>query len=66
MIDILGVQYITQKEAAYRYGYSESWFQKCRYEGNGPIYVRLNRKGKILYPVLKLDEWFRSNLKECE
>ncbi len=62
MIDILGVQYITEKEASYRYGYSQSWFQKFRYDGNGPTYVRLHEKGKVLYPVNELDEWFRTNL----
>jgi hypothetical protein len=62
MIEIMGVKYISDKEASYRYGYSQSWFQKCRYEGNGPQFVRLQGKGKVLYPVDKLDEWFRLNL----
>jgi predicted DNA-binding transcriptional regulator AlpA len=62
MIDINGIQYISDKEASYRYGYSQSWFQKVRYDGNGPAFVRLNGKGKVLYPVIEMDEWFRSNL----
>lgn len=62
MLEILGIKYVTDKEASYQYGYSQSWFQKMRAEGHGPEYVRLNGKGKILYPADKLEQWFRENL----
>jgi predicted DNA-binding transcriptional regulator AlpA len=64
MIEINGVQYISDKEASEKFGYSQSWFQKVRYEGNGPKYVRIKNKGKVLYPLKDLNEWFCSNLKE--
>lgn len=66
MIEILGMKYLTDKDASKRYGFSQSWFQKARYEGNGPVCVQLKKKGKVLYPLEQTDEWFRTNLREVE
>lgn len=62
MINIMGIEYITEKEAAMRYAYSRSWFQRQRLMNTGPNYCRL--VGKILYPLTKCDQWFKDNLKE--
>jgi predicted DNA-binding transcriptional regulator AlpA len=62
MITCLGVNYITDKEAAYRYGYSQSWFRKRRREKKYPRFVKFPGKGKIFYPVNETDEWFRDNI----
>ena len=64
MINILGKNYITDKEAAQRYGYSRSWFIFQRNKKQGPKFVKLNKKGKILYPVDETDNWFRKILEQ--
>ena len=50
--------YITEKEAAYRYGYSVQWFQRSRWQGGdyGPKYLKI--RGKVLYPLKETDKWF--------
>lgn len=52
--------YITEREAAERYNLSTYWFQRSRWAGNGPAFVKL--PGKVLYPVKETDEWFSSRL----
>ena len=49
--------YINESEAAIRYGYSKQWFQRMRWLGSGPKFVKING-GKILYPIILTDEWF--------
>lgn len=66
MVVILGVTYITDKEAAQRYGYSVSWFQKLRMKKESPKFIKLRGKGKVLYPIDELDQWFRQNLQASE
>lgn len=66
MMEILGIKYLTDKDASKRYGFSQSWFQQSRYKGNGPPCFQLCKKGKILYPLIETDEWFKINLKEVE
>lgn len=63
MIDILGIKYISEKEAVTRYGHSPSWFQKQRLNDLPPYCVRLQGKGKVYYPVEETDKWFKDNLK---
>ena len=55
---------MSDKEAADRYGYSQSWFQKCRMDSTGPMFVKLKGFGKAWYPVDKTDEWFKANMQE--
>jgi hypothetical protein len=62
MIDLLGVKYITPKEAAQRYGYSQSWFQKQRSNCLQPRFIKLQNKGKVYYPLLETDKWFKENI----
>ena len=59
MINIMGKNYITDKEAAQLYGYSRSWFILQRHKKKGPKFVKLNDRGKILYPVHDTDEYFK-------
>jgi len=59
--------YITQKDAVERYGYSKYWWERCRWDGTGPKFLKI--KGKILYPLKETDEFFakhvlRSNTSE--
>ncbi len=64
MIDILGVTYITDKEAAQRYGYSTAWFQKQRSQKKQPAFVKLQGKGKVYYPLEETDLWFKEHLQK--
>lgn len=52
--------YIDEKKAANRYGLSTSWFQRERWKGTGPKFIKVNGAGKILYPVNETDQWFAS------
>lgn len=60
MITILDKKYITDKECAQRFGYSQSWFQKNRFLGKPPPYIKLN--GKILYELDQIDNWFKHKI----
>jgi predicted DNA-binding transcriptional regulator AlpA len=51
--------YLTESEASSRYGYSRAWFQRERWKGTGPKYIKLNN-GRILYPLDSIDNWFSS------
>lgn len=62
MRKILGTTYISEKEASYRYGYSPQWFQRKRWEKKGPKFVKLEGKGKVLYPIVETDNWFKENI----
>jgi hypothetical protein len=50
--------YLTEKDAAQRYSLSPHWFQRMRWSGGGPEYIKVNGNGKILYPVVSTDAWF--------
>ena len=62
MVTIMGKSYITDKEAAQRYGYSQQWFRLCRHNKVGPPYVKLQGKGKVYYSVEEIDKWFTDNM----
>lgn len=49
--------YLTEAEAVNRYGYSRSWFQRERWKGTGPEFIKSER-GKIFYPIKETDAWF--------
>lgn len=66
MIDIMGVKFITDKEAAARYGYSQSWFQHARLTKKGPPWVKIMGQGKVLYRLVDCDQWFKDNVVEHE
>lgn len=61
--------YLSEKEASQRYNYSQFWFQRKRWEGSGPKFLKVGRK--ILYPLIETDEWFashglRQSTSQCE
>jgi predicted DNA-binding transcriptional regulator AlpA len=66
MIEILGKIYLTDKEAAQRYGYSTSWFQNQRCKKINLPFVKMRGKGKVYYPRDEVDKWFKDNLKMNE
>ena len=66
MIEIMGVKYISDKEASHRYGYSQGWFQKRRQKKIAPKFMRLEGKGKVFYPLEETDKWFIDNIKPSE
>lgn len=49
--------YLNEAEASERYGYSKQWFQRARWQGNGPKFLKINN-GRVLYPIDSTDEWF--------
>ena len=61
MIEFGGLQYLSEKEMAKRFGYSCSWFQKARIKKIGPPFVRFHNKGKILYRADKAETYFTEN-----
>jgi hypothetical protein len=66
VIEIDGVKYMTQKEASYRYGFSQSWFKDKRLKKKPPISFKLRNKGKALYPLIETDKWFKENIISSE
>lgn len=66
MIDMLGKKFLTDKEAADRYGYSQSWFIKSRTNGTGPKYMQIKDNGRVLYPLIETDEWFKKRMEMKE
>ncbi len=53
--------YISEKEASTRYSLSRQWFQRSRWSGSGPAYIKVNGTGKVLYPIVSTDLWFSSH-----
>jgi len=66
MIKILGKEFMNDKEAADRYGYSQSWFIKARVQSNGPKYIQVAENSRVLYPVIETDEWFKKKMEMKE
>lgn len=64
MIKIIGVEYLTEKEASHRYGYSIAWFRKQRNLHVCPKFTRLGTKtrGRVYYPLVETDNWFKMQL----
>ena len=62
MIEIMGIKYLTEKEASRRYGMSTSWFRNKRWDKKGPSYTKILGVGRVMYPVDLTDEWFRQNM----
>ena len=62
----MGINYLTDKEASLRYGYSIAWFRKMRILKQGPHYIQMMKNGKVLYPVEATDEWFNARIRERE
>lgn len=52
--------YMNESEASLRYGYSRQWFQRERWKGTGPKFIKINGSGKVLYSINDTDKWFES------
>ena len=50
--------YLSEVEASQRYGYSRQWFQRERWKGTGPRFLKISARSKILYPLEDTDRWF--------
>lgn len=61
MVTILGKKYLTDKECAQRFGYSQEWFIKQRAQRKAPPYVKMG--GKILYDLEEIEKWFQDYMK---
>jgi predicted DNA-binding transcriptional regulator AlpA len=61
MIKIMGENYLNEKQAAERYGYSRAWFQRERWAKKGPPFIKIN-SGKILYKFDEIEAWFKKML----
>ena len=48
----------TQAEAAPKLRKSKSWFERCRWAGTGPRYIKVGRS--VLYFGKDLNEWLES------
>ncbi len=66
MLKILGVEYLTDKEASMRYGYSQSWFVNARVQKKGPPFIKIKGAGRVLYPLRENDQWFMDRLQREE
>jgi predicted DNA-binding transcriptional regulator AlpA len=66
MLEIFGRKFITDKEASNRYGYSRSWLQYRRSKKLFPKFVKLNGKGRVLYPLDETDTWFKESIQPSE
>ena len=64
-MDIMGVRFLSEIEAASRYGYSKSWFSKKRLTKGGPPFIKM-ADGRILYNLEKTDTWFKDKMVEKE
>lgn len=53
--------YLTEKQAAELTGLSCAWFQRARWSGDGPQFVRVNRA--VRYRRSVLTEWMDSRTK---
>jgi hypothetical protein len=66
MIKVMGIAYLTEKEASDRYGYSSAWFVRARKYNKGPKFIQIIDHGRILYPVEQTDAWFKERMREKE
>jgi hypothetical protein len=64
--DMFGVVYITQKQASYRYGFSQSWFKERRLNNLPPKCIKFGNKGKNYYPLEETDNWFKEYIASSE
>ena len=49
---------MSESTASKRYDYSPAWFQKMRWKGGGPPYIKIGNS--VRYPVDGTDDWFES------
>jgi hypothetical protein len=52
---------ITEKQASDLTGLSPSWFQRARWKGIGPEYVKIREGRAVRYQVSALMNWIEEN-----
>jgi len=56
---------LTVVEASEAYGMSVAWFNRERWKGTGPRFLKMEGKaGRVLYPTDELDAFFESRLRK--
>ncbi len=70
MIKLFDREYLTEKEASAIYPYSIKWFQEKR-QGKKkglscPPFIQIHERGKVFYPVIDLENWFKKKVAENE
>lgn len=54
--------YIGEKEAVKLTGMSAAWFQRARWAGNGPPFIKMGgKRGKVQYNREELLKWFEAH-----
>lgn len=56
MLQKIPTPYLTEKQAAKLYGYSRAWFQRKRWQRDGPPFRKIGRS--VRYPADELEKWF--------
>ncbi len=54
-------EYLTTMEAANMTGLSPTWFERSRWDGSGPPFVKVGRA--VRYPRDDLNAWLRARLR---
>lgn len=54
-------QNLTTQEASDIYGPSVAWFERARWNGTSPPYIKLGRK--VLYPISELEKYFADRVR---
>lgn len=65
MVQILGKTFLTTKESSRRYGMSEEWFKKRRFNGLAPKFIKIDQ-GNVYYPKVETDQWFEHQIRMKE
>ena len=52
---------LNEKQAAAEYGVSTAWFQRKRWDGTGPRYLKIGRA--VRYPRQELERFFGERLR---
>lgn len=60
-LDQTAIVYLSTNDAARITGLSSAWFERARWAGNGPAYIKLGKA--VRYPSDELHTWMRSHLR---
>lgn len=56
------IEYLTTLEAATMTGLSPAWFERGRWDGTGPPYIKVGKA--VRYPLQDLHSWMRARLRK--
>ena len=60
MVEIQGIKYLSEKEAAALTGFSSEWLRKKRYKNEISTYIKIKGSKKILYKKDTFEIWLKS------